>query len=133
MKKRSLFLVLLTLVIIIVAVVALKFNTNTFTNGGKIIIVGATWDIPEGRISGIDFSNSTNLQDNIETAARSLANGTNLIVAGEVLGPISEDTYQSIIYRANQINRKHKGSIIRIGGKDRYETQKLIESYLEKH
>lgn len=131
MKKKSLYSVIITLVIIILVVVV--FNSKFPSNDGKVIIIGATWDIPVGRISGIDFSNANDLQYNIETAANSLANGTNLIVAGEVLGPISEDTYQSIVYRAHQINPKHKGSIIRIGGKDMSDTQKLIESYLEKH
>lgn len=132
MKVKKSVILVFALAIIISAVVFIVYNPFQ-SGGGKVTIVGATWDLPKGTATGIDFSNPNDLQDNIETAARSLAYGEKLIVAGEVNGPISEKTYQAIVQRAKLINPNYKGSITRMGGIDRYETQKIIDDYLKKN
>ncbi|MFZ3102244.1 MAG: hypothetical protein WA131_09390 [Desulfitobacteriaceae bacterium] len=131
MKVKKSVILVFAFAIVISAVVFIVYNSLQ-SSGDRVTIVGATWDLPTGTATGIDFSNPNDLQDNIETAARSLAYGEKLIVAGEANGPISEKTYQAIIQRAKLINPNFKGSITRMGGVDRYETQKKIDDYLNK-
>lgn len=132
MKVKKSIILVFALVIVISAVVSIVYNAFQ-SSGGQVTIVGANWDLPKGTATEIDFSNPKDLQVNIETAARSLAYGEKLIVAGEANGPISETTYQAIIQRAKLINPNYKGSITRMGGRDRYETQKIIDDYLKKN
>lgn len=129
--KKSSILVILVLAILAIVI----FVFNPFASNYKVSIIGATWDIPEGVTLYIDFSDPKNLEDNIRAAALSLAydEHEHLIVAGQVDGPISNDIYQEIINDAKLINPNYKGSIIRIGGKDRYETQRLINDYIKKY
>ena len=124
-------MVIVTLVLVTFAIIILVINP--FASNFKATIIGATWDVPKGVTLDIDFSDPGNLENNIKVAGCSLALGEHLIVAGQVNGPISKETYQAIIDRAKQIDPNYKGSIIRIGGKDMSETQKLINDYISKH
>ena len=110
----------------------------------KPVIVGAAWDLPpvysESRdgwgVNYIDVTGNYNTWDMphfdlwIDLAANVLASGENLLVAGGPCGPVSNSMYQTIINQAAKINPKHTGSIIRIGGVDRAETQRLVDDFL---
>lgn len=97
------------------------------------VLVGIPSDIPDmwpPLELGIDMSDSSKLQANIEDSAYSLSRGSNLVVVDGVEGPVSETTYQAIIDRANQIDPDHGGSIVRIAGKDKEQTARFLKSYL---
>lgn len=124
MSKRVMVAVLALMLALIPSVALADYNS------GKIVIVGAEWDMPLGVSPTVDTSITLNKQETIEIAAEYLSRSKNLIVAGGPGGTVNEEMYQDIIEGAAKLNPDHGGSIVRIGGKDKEETRQFINSYL---
>jgi hypothetical protein len=95
-------------------------------------VVGALYDMPKNVESGciIDTTDIQELKSNIEQVAQFLAKGSDIVVAGGPGGSVSDASYQEIIDRANELDPNHCGSIVRIGGEEREQTVRFMESYM---
>lgn len=109
------------------------------------VLVGAIYDMPEMYAesrdsSGVGFVDTTGTYNTweashyaswVELAAADLANGDDLVIAGGPGGTVSEAQYERILEEALIANPNLTGSMVRIGGKDRKETQELVSEYIQ--